>query len=368
MENIHSLYIHIPFCDHICAYCDFPKILSSCFSHETYISSLIEEIDSLKIADDSLETIYIGGGTPTALDVESFTRILTYLSSRFRDVKEFTIEANPESIDEEKCRIMKENGVNRVSIGVEVNDSGLLNVLGRKHSKDDVVRGVSLLREHGIDNINLDFIYSLPSKDDSYIDKDIDLIKELDPDHVSFYSLQIEEGTLFYNKKMEVDDDRSADQYERINKELGSLGYERYEVSNFAKKGFESKHNLTYWHDLGYYAAGMGASGYLPSYYENGDGLRYTDSRSMTNYLKREGVYKERITKKDEEFEYLMLNLRLKEGFLLSDFESRFRVSFLEKYKKEIEETKDYLQIDESVKIKPRFLFVMDSILLKILN
>ncbi len=368
MEKIPSLYIHVPFCQHICFYCDFPKILASCFSHEKYISSLIEEIGSFDISDDSLETVYIGGGTPTALDNGSFKKLISYVSSRFKNLKEFTIEANPESIDEEKCSIMEEGNVNRVSIGVEANDPRLLNVLGRRHSKEDVVKGVALLRKHGIDNINLDFIYSLPSEDDSYIEKDMDLIRELSPNHVSFYSLQVEEGTVFYNEGMETDDDRSADQYERIVKELHELGYERYEVSNFAKKGFESKHNLTYWHDLGYYVAGLGASGYMPSFYENGDGKRYVNSRSMTRYMKREGTSEERITEKDAELEYLMLNLRLADGFPLSDFESRFNVSFLSKYEKEIEETKDSIEINDRVKIKPEFLYVMDSILLKIIK
>ncbi len=364
---ITSLYIHIPFCKHICAYCDFPKVVSDCFPHDKYIDSLIEEIDSLHIKDNSLKTVYIGGGTPTALDVSSFRRLISYIYSRFQNLEEFTLEANPESIDEERCRIMKECHVNRVSLGVEVNDPQLLDVLGRKHTKEDVVRSLSLLREHGINNINLDFIYSLPSEDDSYIDKDIELIKELDPQHVSFYSLQIEEGTLFYNRKVSTDDDRSADQYEEITEKLEKLGYTRYEVSNFAKEGFESKHNKVYWHDEGYYAAGLGASGYYPSYYENRDGRRYTNSRSLTRYIKREGIYEERITKKDEEFEYIMLNLRLREGFSLKDFKERFGYDFLVEYREKIDEVKEYLTIDERVRIKPEYTFVMDAVLLKIL-
>ena len=161
---ISALYLHIPFCDHICAYCDFPKVLGRFFDKSLYIERLIEEIESLKIQDGSLKTIYIGGGTPSSLSEEELERLLSYLKKRFPNLDEFTIEANPESLDERKLSIMKRNGIDRISLGAESGNDAILAKMGRAHSRKDIVLAVERTRAQGIENINLDFIYGYPGE------------------------------------------------------------------------------------------------------------------------------------------------------------------------------------------------------------
>ena len=360
---IPSLYLHIPFCDSLCHYCDFGKVLTGTFSQEKYIDSLLIELDSLAIPDDSLKTIYIGGGTPSALKPELLTRLLSRLHSSFSSVTEFTIECNPESLSEEKVKIMSQFGVNRVSLGVQTFQSSLLSSLNRKHSKEQVFQSVSLLKKHGITNINLDFIYGIHGQTLSMIKEDIDTALFLKPTHLSFYSLQVEEGTVLYIKGYpSVSNETYREQYDFISKRLHENGFFRYEVSNFSLPGSESKHNLNYWNDGMYYACGLSASGYLPS-------LRYQNTRSMNHYLQHKFRYQEEpIDIYDEEFEFLMLNLRKADGFTLDEFSSRFKKDFITSYQKEIEDCSPSLIIkDGRAFIKEEDLYVMDQILLKLL-
>ncbi len=361
---IHSLYIHIPFCDEICSYCDFAKVFTYTFSHEKYLDELIKEIDEEKIPDNSLNTIYIGGGTPSSLSRDELELLLSYLHKRFPDVEEFTMEANPESLTSDKIDILSEYHVNRVSLGAQSVNPEILSSLNRHHDMTDIERCVNDLKRHGITNINLDFIYGHEEMTDKDIDDDIDFAFSLSPTHLSFYSLQIEEGTLLYNqKKKSQDEDQLRITYDHILKRLEDNGYHRYEVSNFAKPGFESKHNLTYWHDEEYYAAGLSASGYV-------NRTRFTNTRSMNHYLMgNRNPNMETIDERNEEFEFLMLNLRLVNGFSLSEFHSRFKKDFTVSYKKEIEKVVDYTEIQNGhFRIKKEFLYTMDSILLDILK
>ena len=361
---INSLYIHIPFCDCICSYCDFPKILSSTKFQDKYLKTLIDEIDSFNIEDNSLKTIYIGGGTPSSLNIEQLDYLLSYLHRRFQNVEEFSFEANPESLTEDKIVILKKYGVNRVSLGVQSIDDSLLKLMNRRHNKFDVMQCITNLRKHGIDNFNLDFIYGINEREESFIDADIDFAINSKSTHLSFYSLQVEEGTLLYNKGFcSLDDDKMATLYEKINSRLEQAGYYRYEVSNFAKPGFESKHNLTYWHDEEYYAAGLGASSYVGN-------KRHTNTKSMTEYLKNNSKAEDiTITEGDEEFEFLMLNLRLVSGFSLQVFNERFKKDFLTSYKDNIEKVKDYVEVyDGFFRIKKEYIYTMDSILLELLK
>lgn len=361
---ISSLYLHIPFCDSICSYCDFSKVLTGSFSQKDYISSLIQEIDSLNIEDHSLKTIYLGGGTPSALDEDSLTKLLSYLDHRFFPVFEFTLEANPESLTPSKIQILKTYHVNRVSLGVQTINPNLLKLLNRKHSIDDVRKCITLLRRNGIQNINLDFIYGIPGSTFKDIDDDLSFVIETKPTHVSFYSLQIEEGTLFHVRNIQpLDDSLLRDQYDRINVFLKQNGYDRYEVSNFSKKGYQSMHNRTYWKDEEYYACGVSASGYIQN-------RRYTNTRSITNYLKGKRIMEEEtLSEKEQEFEFLMLNLRLQEGFSIQTFNERFHKDILVSYKKELEDCRDDLIIkDNRVRIKEEKLYIMDLVLLKLLK
>ncbi|MFA6830086.1 MAG: radical SAM family heme chaperone HemW [Bacilli bacterium] len=362
---IQSLYIHIPFCDSICPYCDFCKVITNSFSHEKYIDSLLKEIDSLNIPENSLKTIYIGGGTPTCLSRAEFSRLLSYLHQHFPATEEFTVEGNPESTDYEKCQIMSINGVNRVSLGVQSANETILKSLYRRHNRNDVINSVENLRKSGITNINLDFIYGLPEMTEKDIDDDLSFAFSLNPSHLSFYSLQIEEGTIFYNQKLESEsDEQLAKDYNHIRFSLQKHGYQRYEVSNFSKPGFESKHNLTYWKDQQYYACGVSASGYIGN-------KRYVNTKSISNYIK--GINHQKvdlIDSKSEEFEYLMLNLRLTKGFKISDFNQRFNKNFFEEYFQEIQNiTCKYISLrNETLRIKKPYIYIMDTILLKLLK
>ena len=179
-----SLYIHIPFCSHICNYCDFPKVLSGSFSEEKYISCLLDELNSYHIADNSLKTIYIGGGTPSFLSLESLTRLLSYLHEHFKNVIEFSMEANPESLTEDKIKLLKNYGVNRISLGVESSSEHILKVLNRKHTVAQVESVIELLRQYGFDNINLDFIYGVNEMTSKDLDHDIDFALRQNVEHL----------------------------------------------------------------------------------------------------------------------------------------------------------------------------------------
>jgi oxygen-independent coproporphyrinogen III oxidase len=361
---VKSLYIHIPFCDQICAYCDFTKVFSSSFSHKEYLKKLIAEIDSLVIKDDSLSTIYIGGGTPSTLTSEELDFLLSYLHQHFPNVDEFSVEANPESLTREKIKLMHSYGVNRISLGAQTTNELILKQLNRNHTTNDIKRCIKDLKDCGIENYNLDFIYGIPGMTMGDLDRDIDFALKMNTKHLSFYSLQIEEGTLLYNQGMKpVDEEFMRRMYDFIIEKLSKHGYQRYEISNFSLPGYESRHNLTYWHDEQYYAAGVSASGYIGN-------LRYTNTKSLTHYLKGEyNRESETIDSKTEEFEFLMLNLRLTKGFSLSSFKKRFHKDFKTEYKEEIEKVQDYVEIvDDHFRIRKDYLYTMDNILLNLLK
>ena len=361
---IKSLYIHIPFCDSICAYCDFSKVLSSPFSHSQYLSVLLDEIKLNQIPDDSLKTIYIGGGTPTSLSCLELEELLSYLSLHFHNVEEFTIEANPESLTKEKLLLFKKYHVNRISLGVQsVNDS-LLHALGRKHTKEDVIQCINLFKECGFENFNLDFIYGLPNMTTEDLLADLEFSFWAKPKHLSYYSLQIEPGTSLYIKDIKgLDDEKMREMYDFVCKKLAFEGYKRYEVSNFSIPGYESKHNLTYWHDEEYYAVGLSASSYVGN-------KRATNTKSLTKYLNKEfNPVIDEIDEKSHQFEFLMLNLRLENGFKLDHFKTLFNEDFLSSYKKEIESVRPYVDMtDKTFSIKKEYLYTMDNILLKLLK
>ncbi len=328
---IKALYIHIPFCEKICAYCDFAKVMTGTFSHWDYLKVLLADIESQKIPYDSLETIYIGGGTPSCLSLDELDILLSYLYEHFPSVKEFTLEANPESLDKDKIRLCQMYGVNRISLGAQAANDDILKTLNRNHKTADLIRCCNDLHDLHFDNFNLDFIYGLPFMTKKDLDDDIALSLRLKSKHLSYYSLQIEEGTMFYNQKVEAQDDEvMREMYDYLRNKLQEAGFARYEVSNFAIPGYESRHNLTYWHDEEYYAAGLSASGYV-------NNIRFTNTRSMTKYLKGDfAPSKETIDLKQEEFEFLMLNLRLVQGFSLDKFKSRFQKDFLISYLNEV--------------------------------
>ena len=362
MDLLRSLYIHIPFCDNICSYCDFSHLLSRTNYQKRYLARLKEDIS--KIKDKKLYSIYIGGGTPSSLSKEELEDLLSFLYSKFEVVEEFSFEANPESIDEEKVKVLVKYGVNRVSLGVQTVDEKHLKLLNRHHDIKTIKKACDILHRYNLNNINFDFIYGLEDEDESNIEKNIAFALENDVKHISYYSLQVEEGTVLYNSGYKVDDDKLATYYEKIVSRLEEVGFKRYEVSNFAKEGYESKHNLVYWQNKEYYGEGLSASMYI-------DNIRETKTRNIIDYLNGEKLvaFKEVLTKEDDEFNYLMLNLRLIKGFSLNEFKNRYKKDFLKEYRKEIEKIKDSVVVENDYfRVKSDKIFILDSLLVDLLH
>lgn len=326
-NNPKSLYIHIPFCEQLCDYCDFPKLQYFRIYAEKYIDNLIDEIKSFKITQ-KLETIYIGGGTPTSLEDDLFEKLLKFLHIYVNDDIEYTIEANPESLSENKIKMMKMYGVNRVSIGVESTDNKILKVINRKHTFEDVVFANKKLKEAGFANISFDLILGLPNVSLKMLEKDIINILDLNPTHISCYSLTVHPNTVFgINKVNEPNEDFSREAYDLIHNLLKEAGYRHYEVSNWCKDNKRSKHNLTYWKNNTYYGAGVGAAGYLSNY-------RYKNTRNIIEYNdnKVRVHEKEYLNTKDIRDYQIILNLRTDEGIDLDEFKNRFNIDLLSEY------------------------------------
>ncbi|HOZ02221.1 MAG TPA: radical SAM family heme chaperone HemW [Bacilli bacterium] len=326
-----SLYIHIPFCEHICYYCDFPKLQYFTFLAEKYLARLQEELVSLAI-DHPLKTIYIGGGTPTSLEDTLFEKLLDMIQPYSKEVEEFTIEANPESLSVPKLNLMRKYGVNRISLGVESTDDKILSLLNRHHTFNDVKVAIQNARKLGFDNINVDLILGLPQVNKSMLLNDINRLIGLEVDHISCYSLSIHPHTKFYLDGIkEVSEDYSRELYDLIAKRLNEEGYIHYEVSNWAKPGFFSLHNLTYWKDDQYYGIGLGASGFVDKY-------RYRNTNSINQY--NDGHFldsRELVTYEDDKTYYIMLSLRTVFGLSFVEYQKRFGEDFLSIHQKSIE-------------------------------
>ena len=302
-----ALYVHIPFCRSICAYCDFCRVFYEASLAESYLDAM--EKEAKKYQGQKFETVYIGGGTPSSLSEEQFERLLTILKPFASEAKEYTVEINPETLNERKAELLISYGVNRVSLGVQSFQKRLLAMMERRHTYDDVVNSVQLLRKAGIMNISCDLLYGLPTQS---IEEFMDSLRkcvELSMEHISFYMLTIEPHSKFARLHYETQSEELSDEmYFQGISYLEENGYAQYEISNFARKGYESKHNKVYWHYEDYAALGMGASG-------KENGIRYTNTSNFVKYFRGEYVEEETIL--DEEslnFETVMMGLRLKEG------------------------------------------------------
>mgnify|MGYP003314719463 CR=1 FL=1 len=330
--TINSLYIHIPFCEHICFYCDFPKLLLRSGYEKKYLDALLSELKAQKI-NHKLKTIYIGGGTPSCVDL---TPLLKALQKYITSDTEFTIEANVLNINKELLMTYKKYHVNRISLGLQAMNDSLLKVLGRRHTKEMAINKIKLIKRY-IKNVNVDLIYGFKELTNRLLKEELKDYLSLDVNHISTYSLEIHKGTKFYNeKRKEVDPSLMREQFDIIYQTLSKHGYHRYETSNFARKGFEAKHNLTYWKDEPYYGIGLGAASYIGNY-------RYKNTLNMLTYLNKKYVdEKEKVTLEDDKKYYLMLNLRLTEGINLKAYASRFKINLVEEKKEEIEKLKKH--------------------------
>ena len=362
-KKINSLYIHIPFCTHICRYCDFTKLFYNKKFSEPYLRALFSELDSYNI--ELVNTIYIGGGTPTSLSDEEFEGVLKKVSPLLINGGEFSVEANVENLTKTKLELMKKYQVNRLSLGVESTCDKCLKQIGRAHSFEEAKKAVELAKSYGFDNINVDLMFGFPGQNIDDLRNDLNNIIALNTQHISIYSLIVSPGTAFFNDGIkEQNEDSSRLFYDEILQSLRSVGYKRYEVSNFAKKGKESRHNLTYWQGKEYYGIGLGASGYI-------DGARYTNTKNIDSYINGKYVdVAEEVTDNERLEDFLLCNLRLEEGFLRKDFSDRFGIDFATKYKAQLPElTKNNLIIIENdrIKLSDDGIAIMDYILLKLL-
>ena len=354
MNNIHSLYIHIPFCNKICDYCDFTKLQYFRNFASDYLKALKDELKSYKIKN--LKTIYVGGGTPTALEDDLFLELLQIIDPYTKDVKEYTFEANPESLSLEKIKMLREHGVNRVSLGVQTTNDKILKMVNRDHTFEQVKTVVKNLKENGINNINVDLILGLPHTRKKILKEDLKNVLSLDIEHISCYGLTVNPHTALFNKGFkEPESDVLRDFYDIVEQTLKENGFVHYEVSNWAKPGYQSEHNLTYWRNEQYYGCGLGASGYIKD-------IRYKNTINLSQYLKREFVFeKEIVSEKDKITYQIMLNLRTIEGL---------DVNFVKEKEPIIEELiKENFLVKKDDNLIPTFegMMILDQIILKLL-
>lgn len=323
MNKPTSLYIHIPFCEHICSYCDFPKLqYLSTFSNK-YLKRLKEELDSYHI-NEQLKTIYVGGGTPSALPFDELKQLLEMIKPYSSGVIEYTFEANPESLSLDKIKLLKSYGVNRISLGMQSTQEKYLKVMNRHHSFFDVRKVIDNLVDEGIDNINVDLILGLPNMNLKDLKADLDNVLTLPIKHLSCYSLTVSPHTAFYiNGIKPQEDDVMREYYDFVHYYLLDKGFIHYEVSNWAKEGYMSKHNLTYWKNEQYYGVGLGASGYI-------DNIRYTNTKSINQYNDDHNEKEEEVVDLPSLKTYMiMTNLRTIYGLDLNEYKALFNEDLL---------------------------------------
>jgi oxygen-independent coproporphyrinogen-3 oxidase len=358
-----AVYIHIPFCRAICSYCDFCKVFYNKAWVKKYLDSLKMEIDDIYM-NEEVDSIYIGGGTPSVLNKEQLTYLFEIIKKlNIKELKEFTFECNLSDITSELLDILIKNKVNRLSIGIQSFNQEKLKHMGRSHTFKEAEEKILLCRSKGIKNINVDFIYGFNFETIKMLKKDLKLFLKLKPDHISTYSLMIEENTLLkINNFEKIDEDTDAYMYKTICKILNKKKYNHYEVSNFALKNCKSVHNLRYWQNKEYYGFGLSASGYI-------DNIRYTNTKSLTKYLSGEySGEKEILSKKDIMDNHLMLGFRLCSGINILEFEKMYNCKMEDEYPiKPLLKNKDLILKKGNIFINPDKLYVMNEILIKMI-
>lgn len=362
-SEVKGIYIHVPFCTHICAYCDFCKVLYNKKLADGYLETTIAQLD---LIDKKVESIYIGGGSPSSLDTVQLEKLLKSAKNHLLNNGEFCIELNPEDLNDEKIDLLVKYGINRVSFGVQTLNNDLLKLLNRHHDENLVEEIIYKLRNKGIININLDLMYGLPNQTKENLLYDIKKYVEWNVPHISTYALLVEDHTFFKVRNIEaLDDDTQSDQFDLICLELKKAGFIHYEISNFAKQNFMSKQNLIYWHDERYIGIGPSSSGYEGN-------VRYDTSKNISLYISNNINREEHlISKEEEEFEYIMLNLRLSEGINFKKYQERFGFDFKNRFKDQIKSLLNKESVivdDESIKIKEDKLFISNLIINELLE
>lgn len=334
-----ELYLHMPFCVRKCAYCDFLSFPTDQETQNLYTRRLREDIDVMgkKYGDIPVDTIFIGGGTPSVPDSALIVGIMEHVRKAFHVAEgaEISMEANPGTVTREKLTDYRRAGINRLSFGLQSANDRELKLLGRIHTWAEFLESFHLARECGFTNINIDLMSALPGQTRESWKDTLKRVTDLNPEHISAYSLIIEDGTPFGEKygseegrKLLPDEDSEREMYHETKRFLRDCGYERYEISNYAKPGRACRHNIGYWTGLPYLGLGLGASSYM-------DGCRFAVNSDMKQYLEEKpGMFTdvEKLTKKDMEEEFFYVGLRMTAGVSLPEFERRFGVSAKDVY------------------------------------
>lgn len=347
-----GLYIHIPFCAKKCGYCDFTSLVGNGTQIDDYLSYLDKEFNLYKASGqiDDIETIFIGGGTPSILSADQLERLFSIIGENvdLSKLREYTMESNPGSLTRDKLELMKAGGLNRLSIGLQASQDHLLKFLERIHTYEEFLESYRLARLAGFDNINIDLMFAFQGQTLEDWRETLERVVSLEPDHISAYSLIIEEGTKFFNmyedgSLTDYDEDEYVQMYRYTIDYLADKGYGQYEISNFAKQDKECRHNLIYWDDREYYGLGLGSSGYL-------GGKRYTNYKNMFNYYKKLDAgekpiaFEETISNREKLNEYLILGLRKIEGISRTKYLDRLKKIDEDKYKENIEIINSYIE------------------------
>ncbi|MBC1932606.1 radical SAM family heme chaperone HemW [Listeria seeligeri] len=331
-HNTSAVYIHIPFCEHICYYCDFNKVFLEGQPVDEYVDLLIKEmqITAANKQMEPIDTVFVGGGTPTTLNEAQIAKLCTAIQEIFpmKEEVEFSFEANPGDLSVAKVQTMKDYGVNRISMGVQSFNNDLLKKIGRIHTVKDVYQSVENMRTVGFENVSIDLIFSLPGQTEADFRDTLNQALALDLPHYSAYSLIIEPKTIFYNlmqkgKLFLPGQDAEANMYDLLLVEMEKHGRKQYEISNFAKEGFESKHNITYWSNEHYYGFGAGAHGYIGN-------TRYSNFGPIKKYMEplqenKLPVFQQKeLTLKEKMEEEMFLGLRKVSGVSKARFQRKF--------------------------------------------
>lgn len=322
---VEHAYIHIPFCLRKCNYCSFVSGLSL-KNKDSYLDALFYEIKE-RYKGENLKTLYIGGGTPSLLETEDIQKIIDCFS--FQKNCEITLEVNPETVFKSKFQKIKQLGINRISLGVQTFDNNILKIIGRNHSQNEIVNSLQIIKNCGFDNISIDLIYGLPNQSFEIFRDDIEKTLLLDVPHISTYGLKIEENSYFGKNPPDnlPNDELQAEMFNCLSKTLKDNKFIHYEISNFAKEGFESKHNCAYWLNKNYYGFGLNASGYERN-------IRYKNTCNLKKYLNNSMEKDEEISLNIQEImeDEIFLGLRLRQGINISEINNKFNIDFEKKY------------------------------------
>ena len=327
-----GLYIHLPFCLKKCDYCDFASYEDAYEKEALYLDALLSEFQAF--SGEKVHTVYLGGGTPTSLKTETLIELLSGVFRNFQVANdaEITIECNPKTADEEKLRALLDNGVNRISIGVQSFKNSELSAVGRIHSGEDAIACIQMAHKAGFRNISADLMFGLPGQTLESLENNINRMASLPLNHISCYGLILEEGTPLQKKAEQKgidlpDEDTEFLMYQTIVRRLKEFGFSQYEISNFAKEGFCSHHNINYWRCGEYFGCGAAAHGFV-------NGVRYSHPSSLDTYLKNPLAYEEttKITPEDAMSEFMMLGLRMTDGVSEKTFFEKFGVNVTKKY------------------------------------